>query len=195
VSDPTRHLRTLAQRVADSYVGHAQPRAILLVGSAATASADVYSDLDLLVYYDFVPPQEALTATPRELGAERYRGTPWSDKSGERDEDGYGERYSLDGIECQVGHMSVGSFEREITRLVVDLEPDEELLKIMSGLFEGLPLHGKELIERWRRRAAYTEELQRAMIEKRWKFFGRLPARPLPSEFSLFVKNAASRLC
>ena len=43
---------------------------------------------------------------------------------------------------------------------------DEELLKIMSGLFEGVPLHGAELVEEWRRRAAYTDALQRAMIEK-----------------------------
>jgi hypothetical protein len=47
-------------------------------------------------------------------------GTPWSDESGEPGEGGYSERYLLDGIECQVEHMSVGSFEREITRLVVD---------------------------------------------------------------------------
>src|SRR4029077_17574936 len=104
-------------------------------------------------------------------GADDYRGTLWSYKCGKPDQDGYGERYSLGGIECQVGHMSVGSVEREFTRLLVDLELDEELLKIMSGLFEGWPLHGQELIERWRQTAAYTEELQRAMIEKRWKFF------------------------
>jgi hypothetical protein len=41
----------------------------------------------------------------------------------------------------------------------------------MGGLFEGLPLLGQGVIEQWRRRAAYTEELQRATIEKRWKLF------------------------
>lgn len=164
-------MRALAKRLADSYIGHAQPRAILLVGSAATGEVDEYSDLDMLVYYVDVPPEEAVAETPRELGAERYRGTSWSDESGKPDERGYSERYSLEGIECQVGHMSVGAFEREITRLVVDLELNEELLKIMSGLFEGMPLYGEELIERWRRRAGYAEELQRATIEKRWKFF------------------------
>jgi hypothetical protein len=108
---------------------------------------------------------------PREIGAERYQGTPWSDESGESDEHGYSERYSINDIECQVGHMSVGSFDREIRRLMVDLEVNEELLKIMSGLFEALPLFGNELVERWRREAAYTPALQRATIEKRWKFF------------------------
>lgn len=152
-------------------MGHAQPRAILLVGSAATGDADEYSDLDMLVYYDQVPPEEAVAAGPRALGAEHYRGTTWSDESGEPDQHGYSERYSLDGIECQLGHISMGAFERQITKVVVDHELDESPLKIMSGLFEGLPLLGEELIEGWRRRAAYTEDLQRAMIEKRWKFF------------------------
>jgi hypothetical protein len=171
VSDPTSHLRTLAGRLADSYVAFAQPRAILLAGSAATGDADVYSDLDMLVYYDQVPLGEAVANTPHELGAERYRCTASSDGSGAPDERWYSERYYLNGIECQVAHESVGAFEREITRLVVDLELEEELLKIMGGLFEGLPLYGEELIEQWRRRAAYTETLQRALIEKRWKFF------------------------
>jgi hypothetical protein len=152
-------------------MAHAQPSAVLLVGSAATGDADEYSDVDMLVYYDQMPADEAVAATAHELGAAGYRGTPWSDESGEADERGYSERYLLDGVECQIGHMSIGAFEREIARLVVDHEFNEELLKIMSGLFEGLPLFGEGLVEQWRRKAAYSEELQRTTIEKRWKFF------------------------
>ncbi|MEN3340693.1 MAG: hypothetical protein V7644_97 [Actinomycetota bacterium] len=169
--DPSAVLRALAERLAASYAAANRPRAVLLVGSAAAGGADRYSDLDLLVYHDCVPPGEAVAKTPRALRAERYRGTPHSDESGEPDDRSYGERYSLDGVECQVGHMSVGAVERQIARLVDDRELDEELLKIMSGLFEGLPLLGEELIEEWRQKAAFTEELQRATIAKRWKFF------------------------
>jgi hypothetical protein len=171
MTDATTVLRALAERLAGSYLAHLRPRAILLVGSAASGDSDVYSDLDMLVYYDHVPPHEAVAEAPHELGAQDYRGTPWSDESGEADEHGYSERYYVDGIECQVGHASIGSFERVIKRVVVGLELNEELLKIMSGLVEGLPLYGAELIERWRRSADYTEELQRATIAKRWKFF------------------------
>jgi hypothetical protein len=171
MSDATGHLRALSLRIVDVYVAHVQPRAILLVGSAATGNADEYSDLDLLVYYDNVPSEEALADPRRELAVERFRGTPWSDESGRADERGYSERYYLNGIQCQVGHMSVGAFEREIARLLVDLELNEELPKIMSGLFAGLPLHGQDLIDQWRRAAGYTEPLQRAMIERHWTFF------------------------
>jgi hypothetical protein len=152
-TDATGVLRALADRLADAYVAGTEPRAALLVGSVAAAEADECSDVDLLVYHDRVPPDEALAATPRALGCERYRGIPWSDGSGQPDERGYGERYSVDGIECQIGHTSVGAFEREIARVVVEHELGEELLKIMSGLFDGLPLQGAELIERWRRQA------------------------------------------
>jgi hypothetical protein len=169
--DPTAHLRALANRVADVYVTTLDVRAVLLVGSAATGDADGFSDLDLIVYHGVVPPDEAVAEASHELGIEAYRGIPWSDESREADERGLGERFHLDGVECQLAHMSVGGFEREIARVVVDLELSEELLKVLSGLFEGLPLHGHELIEDWRRRAGYTEPLQRATIEKRWKFF------------------------
>lgn len=170
-TDATTILRALARRVVDSYLAHGEPRAALLVGSAATGDADTYSDLDLIVYYDRVPPPDAVAKTPRELGAERYRSTPWSDESGEPDADGYGERYLLGGIECQVGLTSVGALERLIDRLVVDLDLSETPLKIVSGLHEGMPLRGEDLIEEWRRRSAFTEELQRALVRKRWKLF------------------------
>lgn len=169
--DATAHLRALARRLADAYLERIHPHAVLLVGSAATGDADEYSDVDLIVYHDLVPPDEAVAEAARDVGAERYRGIPWSDESGELDGRGYGERYVLAGIECQVGHMSVGAFEREIARVTVDLELDEELLKVVSGLHEGLPLHGAESIEAWRRKAAFTEELQRATIAMRWAFF------------------------
>jgi nucleotidyltransferase-like protein len=171
VIDATGHLRKLAQHLVEVYAARALPRAALLVGSAATGDADQYSDLDMLLYYEQVPSEEVLTKTARELRTERYRCTAWSDGSGAPDEHGCSERYLLDGIECQVAHESVGSFKREIRRLVVDLELSEELLKIMSGLFEGLPLYGEELVEQWRQSATLTDELQRALIEKRWKFF------------------------
>jgi len=170
-ADATVHLRALAERLADSYIARARPRAILLVGSAAVGDADRYSDLDMLVYHERVPPAPVLAEAAASLGVESYWAKPWSDESGEPDECGHSEHYSVDGVACQIGHTSIGAFEREITRLVVELELSEELLKIMSGLFEGAPIHGSDLIERWRRMGAYTEGLQRAVIKKRWRFF------------------------
>jgi hypothetical protein len=164
VGAATAHLRTLAGQLKDSYVAHSRPRAALLVGSAATGEADFYSDLDLLFYYDDVPGDETLAAARSELGAER-------DRISGRDETGIGERFYVGGVQCQLGHLIVGAWEQEIAKVVAELQLDEPLLKAISGLFEGSPLHGAELIERWREQARYTERVQRAMIEKHWKFF------------------------
>jgi hypothetical protein len=171
VTDATGHLRELARRLMRAYAAQAQPCAVLLVGSAATGDADHYSDLDMLLYYDRVPSKEALMGAQGALGSDRYRCTDWSDGSGAPDEHGYSERFVVNGVQCQVAHESVGSFDREIRRVVVDHELSEQLLKILSGLFDGVPLYGEEVVEQWRRRAAMTDELQRALIEKRWKFF------------------------
>ena len=73
LNDTTVSLRVLAEGLAESYGAHAQPRAILLVGSAATGDADMYSDLDLLIYHRQVPLGDEVARTARELGR---RGIP-----------------------------------------------------------------------------------------------------------------------
>jgi hypothetical protein len=142
----------------------ADPRAILLVGSAATGDADEYSDIDLVHYYEEVPSDECLTAARVQLCAEGSR-------ISSRDDASIGERYYLDGVECQVAHVTVRRVEEGIKKLVVDLDLSGVRLKIMSGLCEGVPFHGEDLIERWRAEACITEKLQRAMIERRWNSF------------------------
>jgi predicted nucleotidyltransferase len=163
MNQATRTLRSLADRVAAAYLAHTRPVAILLVGSIARGDADYFSDLDLILYYDESTSARALAAARRELGAERAR-------AGE--EAGcFGERYYLDAVQCQLQHETTNVIEGEIRKVVQELDLDDVLLKIMIGLTEGLPLHGAERIKEWRRRAAFTVPLQRAMIEKHWKFF------------------------
>ena len=100
------------------------------MGSAATGDADGYSDLDLLLYYEELPHDQTLAEARAELGAERFR------ISG-RDETGVGERFYVGGVQCQVAHVTIAGFEREIERLLVRLELNDELPKIISGLSRG----------------------------------------------------------
>jgi hypothetical protein len=165
VEDSTAHMRALARRVADTYIAHCHPRAALLVGSGATGDVDSFSDLDLLLYYDQAPSEASLAAAGQHLAATDVKDTAW------HEELGCSERYSIEGVPCQLGHAVIAGWEREIAQVVDDLELDRTLLKQMSGLFEGRPLHGADLITQWRARAAFTERLQRAMIAKHWTFF------------------------
>jgi hypothetical protein len=164
MAEPAERLRVVAEALAAAYVEHCRPRAILLVGSAATGGVDGFSDVDMILYYDAVPERRELAAARAQVGAEQVMGTDWPGE-------GYSERYWVDAIHCQLGHALIEAWEGEIARVVDELDLDSRLLKQLGGLFEGRGLHGADLIERWRERAAYTERLQRATIERHWQFF------------------------
>jgi predicted nucleotidyltransferase len=163
VTEASERLRSLARRIVSSYSGLG-PRAALLVGSAARGEADEYSDLDLLLYYDEMPGEAELEAVRRGLGARDLHFRFADDGSA-------ADFFVLDGVQCQTAHELVSVFDREIERYCVELEASEELPKIVMGLFDGEPLLGEEQVDRWRAAAAYTDELQRAELERRWSFF------------------------
>jgi hypothetical protein len=164
MAESTERLGRLAEALAAAYVEHCRPRAILLVGSGATGVVDGFSDVDMILYYDAVPEERERAGARAHVGAERITGTDWPGE-------GYSERYWTDGIHCQLGHALIEPWEGEIARVVDELDLESRLLKQLMGLFEGRAMHGGELIERWRERAAYSERLQRAMIERHWQFF------------------------
>jgi len=171
MSGPTRYLRELSECLIEAYAAHADLRAVLLCGSAATGTADAFSDLDLFIYHDELPPEDALVRAQRQIDGVGYRCTWRTDEGGRPDDHAYSERFFVNGIECQVAHEPVALVAQRIRRLTVDLDLNEGLLKAMSGLFEGLPLRGADLVERWRQQAAMTDQVQRALVEKRWQFF------------------------
>jgi predicted nucleotidyltransferase len=167
MADPTARLRALAERITEVYRRHMAVDAALLAGSAARGDADAYSDLDLLLYGEAVPPYEAAVAAQRELGAgDAVVILP----AGEQ---GFLDQFPLDGVACQVGLLSLADVEADLERLLVAHEGlGTPLPKIASGLLEGLPLHGAPLIERLRQRVEdYPESLRRAMVEHWWRFF------------------------
>src|SRR3989442_15282835 len=66
----TEHLRRQARRIVEAALERVPLRAALLVGSAARGDADFYSDLDLLLYVDELPPDEVLTEIVEAVGGE-----------------------------------------------------------------------------------------------------------------------------
>jgi hypothetical protein len=165
-SDESLYLRALAARVVAAYQERTRPAAVLLTGSAARGDSDAYSDLDLVMYYPARPDQAAAEAARTALGAERYR------PLGPPEEGGFGEAFVLGGVEVQVGHATVASVESEMASVLERLEVGTPTQKALSGVLEGVPLRGAELIGRWQARlAAYPEPLARAMVERHLTFF------------------------
>jgi len=62
------HLRGLARRIVDAALERVPLRAALLVGSAGRGDADLYSDLDLLLYVDELPAEEILAEIREAVG-------------------------------------------------------------------------------------------------------------------------------
>lgn len=161
----TEQLRALAERIVGVYAERTQPRVVLLVGSAGRGDADFYSDLDLLLYYDELPARAAIDGARAELGGDLIR------VGFDNPETDFGESFELDGVQCQLGHLTIAACEEELDQIAAGERLDTPLAKVVMGLIEGLPLRGEEVIGTWREGVRYRDGLQRAVIEKHWQFF------------------------
>src|SRR5207244_5596377 len=143
----SEHLRGLAERIVHAALERVPLRAALLVGSAARGDADFYSDLDLLLYVDELPPDDKLTQIRIAAGGTNpiRRTQPVNYFRSEE--------FHLDGVRTEVSLLTVRQVERRLDDLFDDSERfDSPLQKILSGVLEGLPLYGGELIGSWQDR-------------------------------------------
>lgn len=163
----SRYLRALARRVVDAAVERVAIRAVLLAGSAGRGNADRFSDLDLLFYVDTVPTSETVTEIRTAVGGvdplRRYEPTDYAN----------GEEFRLCGVRTEVVFLTVEHVEGQLDELLDQLQDvASSRQKLLAGIAEGLPLHGEELIARWRARLQpFPEPFRRAMIERHWDFF------------------------
>lgn len=159
MTEASTFLVALAGRIAVAYVAHTEPRAILLTGSAAEGLSDGFSDLDLIVYHDHLPPDVHLTAVRAMLGLTDAAAPA------NRDAEFRIEEFDLLGVECQVGHFTVAAWERDMATVLEDCRPATHFEKAIMGLLGGVAVHGEGLIGRWQRRAeVYPEGLAHATV-------------------------------
>jgi hypothetical protein len=160
----TEHLRALAGRVVAEALRRVPLQAALLAGSAGRGDADFYSDIDLLLYVDEVPPPGTLAGIRGAVG-----GGPVIDGG---DTDGFETQvFDLAGVRTEVSFVTVARVDWRLDQLLRDLEEiDNPLQKIALGMLEGLPLHGDELIGSWQESLRdYPDPLRRALIERHWR--------------------------
>lgn len=167
MNDASAYLLKLAQRVAEPYRQLPQLRAMIVTGSVADSSADVYSDLDLIAYYDELPTDDELAAARERNHAENL---VWFVQA--REEGTVADMYNVQGVQCQLMHNTIAAWEQQMAAILEQHEVATPLHKAMSGVLKAIPLHGAELIAQWQARLAdYPAPLARAMVEQHLQFF------------------------
>ncbi len=167
MNSASEHLRSLAGIVVDKTVEFVPVRAALLAGSAGRGDADHFSDIDLIVYVDQIPTQDASAKVREAVG-----GTDPLRK-GQPTENFSAEEFDLKGVRVELAFATVGWMELRLDELLDRLvDFDSPSQKILAGLLEGVPLYGRELIKRWNARVGrYPEALRLATVQRYWRFF------------------------
>jgi hypothetical protein len=156
----------LARELIPLYVPHEGIVAAILSGSPPKGLSDEYSDLDVIVFWSEIDA-EWLEANPlRDIECERK----YFRKMGEQDV--YLESHYFGALKFDVGHSKLSSWEEEIDDVVVRHDADPSKLGAMAGFLTAVPLHGEDVVERLKERAArYPDELADKVIRMHRRFF------------------------
>lgn len=162
------YLVALGRTLLEPYVALPSTRAAMITGSAAEGVSDFHSDLDMTVYYESeLPSEEALERVRISNGAPSRA---WL--LGDRAEGGIAEAYELNGIQVQIGHITIEAWEQEIAEVLERFNCSTPLHKAMSGTLDCVTVSGGPLMDRWKERIAdYPDGLQQAMVTHHLQFF------------------------
>ena len=108
------YLLQLGRTILEPYTRLPTARAAMITGSSAEGVSDHYSDLDMTVYYDGALPDEQALAAIREGHGAAERA--WL--LGDRADGSFAEAYELGGIQAQIGHATVATWENDIAEVL-----------------------------------------------------------------------------
>jgi hypothetical protein len=150
-----------------------------ITGSSAEGHADRYSDLDMTVYYDVMPPERDLRRVREQVSDGVLT---WS--IGHYADGEFAEAFRLNGVEVQIGHTTVARWEATIAAVRSGEDPGSPAHKAMSGTLVSIPVFGAERLAAWQETIRdYPDVLRLAMVKHHLKFFrvwalvGRLATR------------------
>lgn len=163
----SEYLLNLGRSVLEPYTRLPGVACAAITGSSAEGHSDQRSDLDMTVYYDRFPPEEAIRTVREGIG-----GGPLIWSMGAYADGEFAESFRIKGVECQIGHTTVAQWERDMGRILAGEEPGSPLHKAMSGTLVSVAVLGADRLEAWKKRLrAYPEALRMAMVRHHLKFF------------------------
>ena len=165
--EASQYLLALAKNKIQAYTSHPKAKAAMVTGSTATGQADVYSDVEMFIYYEQLPSIKQL-----QLARQQNNGSEPIRILGNYDEGFWGEFYFIDEIEFQIGNVTIEFWERDMATVLQKLDVTSPAQKALSGMLDCIPLYGEELIQKWKNQIAnYPPALSKAMVAKYLNFF------------------------
>jgi hypothetical protein len=161
--DEITRRRALAEIVAPAYAANPKVAGVLLAGSVARGIADQFSDIELdMFWYEPATDEERLAPIARAGGQLLYQ---------DADENEWADGFYIGGVKVDTSQFLVDSMERWLTDMVDRADTEVEKQLLIAAVQHGLPLHGAELTERWRTKAAaYPDALVHAMVAQHLAF-------------------------
>ncbi len=141
----------LAKQICEKVKAIEGVKAIVIGGSVARGYADEYSDLELPIFWDKLPDENARKLIVKELNAEYFY--PYNYEANE-------DNVIANGFRIDLWHLTVDDEENAIKNVIIDLKTDFGYSNAMDTIRACIPLFGEETVYSWKKRAEeYPKEI------------------------------------
>jgi hypothetical protein len=167
-SPASRIRRDHAIRIAATYAASPKVAAVVLGGSTARGDADRFSDLEIGVFWLDAPTDDERSAAIERTQGDLEQLYPYDPV--ERawfDDWKVGRRGGVPktGISVDMVHVTTATVDWALEAALERHDPADAIQVLLAVLVDGVPLHGDDLLGRWRAAAAgYPPGLARAVV-------------------------------
>ncbi len=141
----------IAQQLAERIRAFHGVQAIIVGGSVARGYADAYSDLELPIFWDALPPNETRLALVAALHGEFLHGY---------DGPALEDQLLISGFQVDLWHNTVTGEDAVFKAVLEDYSTDFGDSNFMDTIRACIPLYGDAIIQQWKQQAAlYPEAL------------------------------------
>jgi len=150
-SPHTQWRLNVARQLAERIRAFPGVQAIVVGGSVARDYTDAYSDLELPIFWDALPPDETRLALVTALHGEFLHGY---------DGPALEDQLLIDGFQVDLWHNTVAAEDDVFRAVLEDYSTDFGASNFMDTIRACIPLYGESIIQRWKQQAAqYPEAL------------------------------------
>ena len=153
----------IANLIGAIYTKNPKVAAVIVGGSTARGHADKYSDIEIGVFWNEPPTDEDRRSVIEEAGAELVSLYPYEPEYEVWSDDyrmGHNEAgESRSGVSVETVHYTQEYMQKTLDDVLLNHDPDEDKQNLISGIMDGIPIHGNELLKQWKSQAeTYPDE-------------------------------------